>query len=97
MTPKDGQPSDASRDAAGGDGSAAGGGPWRGRRMRVAVWHNLPSGGGRRVLHDHVTALAGRGHAVEVRCPPTADRRYWPLPAANPEHVVEFRPAAAPR
>src|SRR5258708_7701650 len=26
-------------------------------RMKIAVWHNLPSGGGKRALHDHVRGL----------------------------------------
>jgi glycosyltransferase involved in cell wall biosynthesis len=34
--------------------------------MRIAVWHNLPSGGGKRALVDQVAALVSRGHHVEV-------------------------------
>jgi glycosyltransferase involved in cell wall biosynthesis len=56
--------------------------------MRIAVWHNLPSGGGKRALYDHVRGLLGRGHEVEVWCPPTADRSYLPLSTIVPEHVV---------
>jgi glycosyltransferase involved in cell wall biosynthesis len=56
--------------------------------MRIAVWHNLPSGGGKRALHDHVTGLLARGHDIEVWCPPTADRSYLPLAAMVPEHIV---------
>jgi glycosyltransferase involved in cell wall biosynthesis len=46
--------------------------------MRIAVWHNLPSGGGKRALVDHVDGLLARGHEVEV----------WtnPLSAAEPPH-----------
>src|SRR5216683_127828 len=33
--------------------------------MRIAVWHNLPSGGGKRALYDHVRGLVSRGHEVE--------------------------------
>jgi glycosyltransferase involved in cell wall biosynthesis len=56
--------------------------------MRIAVWHNLPSGGGKRALHSHVRGLVARGHHVEVWCPPTADRAYLPLSKLAPEHVV---------
>ncbi len=59
--------------------------------MRIAVWHNLPSGGGKRALHDHVCGLVARGHRVEVWCPPTADRSYLPLNTIVPEHVVPLR------
>lgn len=59
-----------------------------GRRLKIAVWHNLPSGGGKRALHDHVRGLIGRGHTVEAWCPPTADPGYLPLSPMVPEHVV---------
>ena len=58
--------------------------------MRIAVWHNLPSGGGKRALHDHVAGLVARGHTVEVWCPPTADREFLPFDSAVPEHVVDL-------
>ncbi|MFL6209376.1 MAG: glycosyltransferase family 4 protein [Pyrinomonadaceae bacterium] len=56
--------------------------------MRIAVWHNLPSGGAKRALYDHVRGLVGRGHTVEAWCPPTASRTYLPLSDLIPEHVV---------
>jgi glycosyltransferase involved in cell wall biosynthesis len=56
--------------------------------MRIAVWHNLPSGGGKRALHDHVRGLAARGHEIEVWCPPSANREYLPLEPLAREHVV---------
>jgi glycosyltransferase involved in cell wall biosynthesis len=56
--------------------------------MRIAVWHNLPSGGGKRALYDHVRGLLARGHEIEVWRPPTADRTYLPLADLVPEHVV---------
>jgi glycosyltransferase involved in cell wall biosynthesis len=58
--------------------------------MKIAVWHNLPSGGGKRALHDHVRGLVARGHTVESWCPPTADQSYLPLGALVPEHVRPF-------
>ncbi|MGC1370948.1 MAG: glycosyltransferase family 4 protein [Candidatus Sulfotelmatobacter sp.] len=60
--------------------------------MRIAVWHNLPSGGGKRALYDHIRGLVGRGHEVEAWCPPTADQSYLPLSQIVPEHIVPLRP-----
>ncbi len=56
--------------------------------MKIAVWHNLPSGGGKRALYYHVRGLVARGHTVEVWCPPTADQTYLPLSDLVREHVV---------
>jgi glycosyltransferase involved in cell wall biosynthesis len=56
--------------------------------MRIAVWHNLPAGGAKRALHDHVRGLLGRGHQIEAWCPPTANRSFLPLAAMVTEHVV---------
>lgn len=56
--------------------------------MKIAVWHNLPSGGGKRALYHHVKGLVERGHTVEAWCPPTADQDYLPLGQFGPEHVV---------
>lgn len=55
--------------------------------MRIAVWHNLPSGGGKRALFDHVRGLVQRGHIVESWCPPTADQTYLPLGKLITEHI----------
>src|SRR5205085_3252154 len=56
--------------------------------MRIAVWHNLSSGGSKRALYDHVRGLMARGHTVEAWCPPTADSDYLPLSKLIPEHVL---------
>jgi glycosyltransferase involved in cell wall biosynthesis len=58
--------------------------------MKIAIWHNLPSGGGKRALYDHVVGLLARGHTLEAWCPPTADREYLPLSPLIPEHVVDL-------
>jgi glycosyltransferase involved in cell wall biosynthesis len=58
--------------------------------MRIAIWHNLPSGGGKRALYDHVRGLVARGHTVEAWCPPTADRNFLSLSPLIPEHVVDL-------
>ena len=61
--------------------------------MRIAVWHNLPSGGGKRALYYHVRGLVERGHEVSCWCLDSADQSYLPLSEFAPERVVrtEFR------
>ena len=61
--------------------------------MRIAIWHNLPSGGGKRALYDQVRGLVARGHHVEAWCPPTADQNFLPFGALISEHVVPLAPA----
>ena len=56
--------------------------------MRIAVWHNLPSGGGKRALYYHVRGLVERGHSVEAWCPSTSHRNYLPLSELIMENVV---------
>jgi glycosyltransferase involved in cell wall biosynthesis len=56
--------------------------------MRVALWHNLPSGGGKRALYDHVSGLLARGHYIESWCPPTADQEFLPIGDLVLEHTV---------
>ena len=56
--------------------------------MRIAVWHNLPSGGGKRALYYHVRGLVEKGHSVEAWCPSTSDRTYLPLSEFITEHVM---------
>ena len=59
-----------------------------GAKMRIAVWHNLPSGGGKRALYYHVRGLVERGHSVEAWCPSTSNRNYLPLSKLISEHVL---------
>jgi glycosyltransferase involved in cell wall biosynthesis len=56
--------------------------------MKIAVWHNLPSGGGKRALYYHVRGLVEKGHSVEAWCPSTSDRNYLPLSEFITEHVA---------
>lgn len=56
--------------------------------MKIAVWYNLPSGGGKRALYNHVKGLIALGHHVEVWCPTIANRSFLPLSDLVPEHVV---------
>ncbi|WP_129127976.1 glycosyltransferase family 4 protein [Geomonas oryzae] len=57
-------------------------------RLRIAIWHNLPSGGGKRQLYNHVKGLLERGHYLESWCPDTADQKFLPLSELIKEHVV---------
>lgn len=54
--------------------------------MKIAMWHNLPSGGGFRALHDQVRGLVARGNHVEVWCPESAERAFLPLDSATSVH-----------
>ena len=56
--------------------------------MRIAVWHNLPSGGGKRALHDQVNGLLARGHTLEAWRPDSAATDFLPLDRLIPEHVL---------
>ena len=58
------------------------------KKLRIAVWHNLPSGGGKRQLYYHVKGLMERGHTVESWCPDSADQKYLPLSSVTREHVL---------
>ncbi|MGH9824012.1 MAG: glycosyltransferase family 4 protein, partial [Blastocatellia bacterium] len=59
--------------------------------MKIAVWHNLPSGGGKRALYYHVRGLVERGHEITCWSLDTADQSYLPLTEFAPEHVVSWR------
>jgi glycosyltransferase involved in cell wall biosynthesis len=67
--------------------------------MKIAVWHNLPSGGGKRALYYHVRGLAARGHQLACWSLDDADRSYLPLSEFAPEHIVssEFKLSARKR
>ena len=47
--------------------------------LKIAVFHNLPSGGAKRALYDHVKYLASSGHEVDVFIPETANETFLPL------------------
>jgi glycosyltransferase involved in cell wall biosynthesis len=61
--------------------------------MKIAVWHNLPSGGGKRALYYHVRGLVRRGHQLACWSLDTADQAYLPLTDFAPERIVssEFK------
>lgn len=47
--------------------------------MRIAIWHNLFSGGGSRALHQHIKGLAERGHHLEVWTSSLADTAFMDI------------------
>lgn len=47
--------------------------------MKIAVFHNLPSGGAKRGLYSFVKHLKDVGNQVDVHVPSTADENYLPL------------------
>jgi glycosyltransferase involved in cell wall biosynthesis len=67
--------------------------------LKIAVWHNLPSGGGKRALYYHVRGLVGRGHKLACWSLDTADQAYLPLSEFAPERVVsvEFKEQSGKR
>jgi glycosyltransferase involved in cell wall biosynthesis len=62
--------------------------------MKIAVWHNLPSGGGKRCLRDHVEGLLARGHALAAWTTTEATRDFLPLSELIEERVA---PLTIPR
>ena len=56
--------------------------------MKIAVWHNLPSGGGKRALYYFVRGLVGRGHQLACWSLDTADHSYLPLSEFASERII---------
>ena len=56
--------------------------------MRIAVFHNLSTGGAKRVLHGFVSHLTESGHSVEVFVPSTAREDFLPLEGAGANVTV---------
>jgi glycosyltransferase involved in cell wall biosynthesis len=56
--------------------------------MKIAVWHNLPSGGGKRALYHHVKGLVERDHTLESWCPSSADQTFLPLNKLIKENII---------
>ncbi len=55
--------------------------------LKIAIFHNLPSGGAKRALYDHVNYLVSQGHEIDVFVPETANETFLPLA----EMVNEFK------
>jgi glycosyltransferase involved in cell wall biosynthesis len=67
------------------------------RKLRIAVWHNLLSGGAKRALFDHIKGLLAFGHHIEVWSPPSADIDYLSLRSLVDHHFVDLTIPPAPR
>lgn len=48
-------------------------------KLKIAVFHNLPSGGAKRSLYTYIQYLTNHGHIVDVYIPETANEEYLPL------------------
>jgi len=48
-------------------------------KLKIAIFHNLPSGGAKRALHGFVKYLSNSGHAVDLYVPATANEEFLPL------------------
>lgn len=63
-----------------------------GKKLRIAVWYNLPTGGARRALHDHIAGLVAKGHHVECFRPPIPDSKWMPMPCTEHEIPLNIQP-----
>ena len=48
-------------------------------KLKIAIFHNLPSGGAKRALHGFVKYLSTSGHTVDLYIPETANEEFLPL------------------
>jgi glycosyltransferase involved in cell wall biosynthesis len=61
--------------------------------MRIALFHDLPSGGAKRTAHELVKRLAARHH-IEVYALSTADEQFGDLrPIAQAYHRIDYQPS----
>ena len=59
--------------------------------LRIALYHNLPSGGGKRALFEWVKRLAGKGHVLDVFTLSSADHDYGDIrPYVRAHRVYPF-------
>ena len=60
--------------------------------MKIAFFHNLPSGGAKRAVYNFVKYLTKQGHSIEVFIPATANEKFLPLSDyANKVHVFPIK------
>ena len=55
--------------------------------MKIAVWHNLPSGGGKRACSTMFLALSPEDMRSRL-APPTAHREYLPFGRTVRQHIA---------
>ena len=59
-------------------------------KLRIAVYHNLPTGGGKRALYNHVKALKEKGHFLEAWTT-DLDNNFLPLSNLIKEHHIPLK------
>ena len=59
--------------------------------LRIAIWHNLPAGGGKRALYLAARYLASQGHTLNTFCPDSAALDAWPLNEFGSRQVLPLR------
>lgn len=60
------------------------------KRLDIAVWWNLPTGGARRALFDHAQGLAERGHRLRFWHPPVPSPHWMNPEALGETKIVEL-------
>lgn len=64
--------------------------------MKIALFHNLPPGGAKRVVFEHARRLSERGHVLDAYTTTAADETYLPLaPVVHHLHVYDAPPPPA--
>lgn len=64
------------------------------KQLKIAVFHNLPSGGAKRSLYTYIQYLTQQGHIVDVFIPETANEKYLPLEnVASNIIIYEVKPS----
>ena len=62
----------------------------RERPLRIALYHDLPSGGAKRTVHAQVSELVRRGHRVDCYVTSAAEEEFLPLrDVADRVHVID--------
>lgn len=56
--------------------------------MKIAVWHNLPNGGGARALQYHIQGLVNEGHELEVWAANPTANGFIEIPEGVKLHTV---------
>ncbi len=60
--------------------------------MKIAVFHNLPSGGAKRALYEFLKELKKRGHTIDAFLPQTANEQFLPLDdAVNKKQIYPVK------
>jgi glycosyltransferase involved in cell wall biosynthesis len=59
--------------------------------MKIAIFHNLPSGGAKRALYEYMRLLSSAGHKLDIFTLSTANNSFLPLSKfANHEFVFDY-------